>query len=94
MAERRLCFYRRNGAVDTGVESMVYGAHYINFILLCGNGTTGENAGSVGVSTVQAMPSNAEIKEILEGLYREMIPDKEKRKKYLRFWSGEDRINV
>lgn len=86
MAERRLCFYRRNGAVDTGVESMVYGAHYINFILLCGNGTTGENAGSVGVSTVQAMPSDAEIKEILERLYREMIPDEEKRKKYLRFW--------
>lgn len=94
MAERRLCFYRRNGAVDTGVESMVYGAHYINFILPCGKGAKGENIKAADSLPDQMQPTDTDVREILEGLYREMIPDKEKRKKYLRFWSGEDRMNV
>ncbi len=87
MAERRLCFYRRNGAVDTGVESMVYGAHYINFILLCGNGTVEEDIKAADSPWDQSQPADTEVKKILEGLYREMIPDEEKRKKYLQFWN-------
>lgn len=34
MAERRIGFYQRNGAVNTGVESRIYGVHFVNFILL------------------------------------------------------------
>lgn len=86
IAERRLCFYRRNGAMDTGVESMVYGAHYINFILPCGNSTAGNNAAPDGAG--QTPPSDDQVREVLEKMYGEMIPDKEKRKKYLRFWLG------
>lgn len=81
MAERRLCFYRRNGAVDTGVESMVYGAHYMNFILQGGRSADREEAPE------QTPLSDAAVMEILERLYQEMIPNAEKRKKYLRFWS-------
>lgn len=88
MAERRLRFYRRNGAMDTGVESMVYGAHYMNFILPCRKSAAGENGGAAGGLRDQAPPSDAEVQEILERLYGKMIPDAEKRKKYLRFWLG------
>lgn len=89
MAERRLRFYRRNGAVDTGVESMVYGAHYMNFILQGGKGAAGGDTGTAGDPSDQTLPSDTTVREILEKAYREMIPNEKKRKKYLRFWCGE-----
>ncbi|MGN0326899.1 MAG: GNAT family N-acetyltransferase [Lachnospiraceae bacterium] len=70
MAERRLKFYQRNGAVDTGVESNVFGAHYVNMIL-------GKDMDPV---------SAEEMIIILEKIYAAMMQDPVKRKKYLKFW--------
>ena len=70
MAERRLKFYERNGAVDTGVESNVFGAHYVNMIL-------GRNMDPV---------SAEEMIIVLEKIYATMMRDPVKRKKYLKFW--------
>lgn len=87
MAARRLQFYQRNGAVDTGVESRIFGAHYINLIL---SGQQ-ENMNFVIPMAVplvlpSAVPSAEEVKDILIQLYTGMLPDEEKRRKYLDFW--------
>lgn len=75
MAVRRLQFYRRNGAVDTGVESRIFGAHYVNLIL------SGEQEDGAC-----ALPAAEEFKDVLAQLYAGMLPDEEKRRKYLEFW--------
>lgn len=75
MAVRRLQFYHRNGAVDTGVESRIFGAHYVNLIL------SGEQKDGRG-----DLPTAEEVKDVLTQLYAGMLPDEEKRKKYLEFW--------
>lgn len=36
VAERRVRFYERNGAADTGVESRVFGVHFKNLVLSAG----------------------------------------------------------
>ena len=75
MAERRLRFYQRNGAADTGIESRVFGAHYVNLML------SGQQK-----DEPYALPSAEEVKEVLARLYAAMLPDAEKRRKYLEFW--------
>lgn len=75
MAVRRLQFYQRNGAVDTGVESRIFGAHYVNLIL----------SGQHNDMTC-ALPPAEEVKDVLVQLYTGMLPDEEKRRKYLEFW--------
>ena len=75
MAVRRLQFYQRNGAVDTGVESRIFGAHYVNLIL------SGQQN-----DMICALPPAEEVKDVLVQLYTGMLPDEEKRRKYLEFW--------
>lgn len=75
MAVRRLQFYQRNGAVDTGVESRIFGAHYINLIL------SGQQENMTCV-----LPPAEEVKDVMVQLYTGMLPDEEKRRKYLEFW--------
>ena len=75
MAVRRLQFYQRNGAVDTGVESRIFGAHYVNLIL------SGQQENMTYV-----LPPAEEVKDVLVQLYTGMLPDEEKRRKYLEFW--------
>ncbi len=75
MAERRLRFYQRNGAVDTGVESRVFGAHYVNLVLQD--------------SKAEQAIINNDIKDTLGQLYTYVQPDAEKRRKYMGFWVSE-----
>lgn len=75
MAVRRLQFYQRNGAVDSGVESRIFGAHYVNLVL------SGEEK-----DMAYDLPPAEEVKDILTQLYTGMLPDAEKRRKYLEFW--------
>lgn len=87
MAARRLQFYQRNGAVDTGVESRIFGAHYTNLIL------SGQQENMTFVLPMAkplvaqlAVPPAEEMKDVLIQLYAGMLPDEEKRRKYLDFW--------
>lgn len=79
MAARRLQFYQRNGAVETGVESSIFGAHYTNLILY-------KQQENMNFILTMAVPSAEEVKDILIQLYTGMLPDEEKRRKYLNFW--------
>lgn len=60
LAGRRLRFYERNGAVNTGVESWVFGVHFVN----CALAEKGKAFGTPG-----------EIAGTLKALYDVMAPD-------------------
>ncbi|MDO4317368.1 MAG: GNAT family N-acetyltransferase [Lachnospiraceae bacterium] len=70
LAARRLGFYKRNGAVDTGVESRVFGVHFVNCVLT----EAGEPA-----------EAPEKIAEALEALYRYIVPEETERRKQIRF---------
>lgn len=96
MAERRIGFYQRNGAVNTGVESRIYGVHFVNFLLLNkvdqfnsmqGLKITGTEDSKLHFSeNKKSIPPAETILNILSRLYQGMIPDERKREKYLKFW--------
>ena len=96
MAERRIGFYQRNGAVNTGVESRIYGVHFVNFLLLNkvdqfnsmqGLKITGTKDSKLHFSeNKKSIPPAETILNILFRLYQGMIPDEKKREKYLKFW--------
>lgn len=76
LAARRLGFYKRNGAADTGVESSVFGVHFVNCVL------TEEGRCAEAPET---------IVEALEALYRYIVPEEAKRRKRIRFMIAEGR---
>ena len=99
MAKRRIGFYQRNGAVNTGVESRIYGVHFVNFILLDKadqlnpmqnlefSNTEDSNIPAEKVAkNNNQMPPAETVLNILSRLYQGMIPDERKREKYLQFW--------
>lgn len=96
MAERRIGFYQRNGAVKTGVESRIYGVHFVNFILLDKADqlnpmqniefSNTEDSKLHFSENENLIPSAETVLNILSRLYQGMIPDEKKREKYLQFW--------